>query len=77
MASNYTIHAGTYFDARLKSFNENVSITVNPANGSIVHIEKRAARDIELQTGDIDLRDKIVLPGLVDAHTHIFLHSYK
>lgn len=77
MASNYTIHAGTYFDSRSKSFKENVSITVNPSSGSIVHVQERQDCAVELRVGDIDLRDKVVLPGLVDAHTHIFLHSYK
>lgn len=72
-----TVHAGTIFDAKAKKFKENVSITVDPRTGSIVHVCQRDSPTANLRDGDIDLRDKIVMPGFVDAHTHIFLHAYK
>lgn len=72
-----TIHAGTIFDPKAKKFKKNVSITIDPRTGSIVHVLQRDSAMVDLKQGDIDLRDKIVMPGFVDAHTHIFLHAYK
>ncbi|EFZ03726.2 amidohydrolase family protein [Metarhizium robertsii] len=72
-----TVHAGTIFDSKAKKFKENVSITVDPGTGSIVHVLQRDTGTANIREGDIDLRDKIVMPGFVDAHTHIFLHAYK
>lgn len=72
-----TVHAGTIFDSKAKKFKENVSITVDPGTGSIVHVLQRDTGAANIREGDIDLRDKIVMPGFVDAHTHIFLHAYK
>ncbi|EFY85581.1 hypothetical protein MAC_08361 [Metarhizium acridum CQMa 102] len=71
-----TVHAGTIFDPKAKKFKENVSITVDPGTGSIVHVLQRNTGTANIREGDIDLRDKIVMPGFVDAHTHIFLHAY-
>lgn len=55
---------------------ENVSIRIDPQSGGIAEVYERAA-DEEIHDGDIDLRGKVVMPGFVDAHTHIFLHPYR
>lgn len=67
------------FDPKKKQFVKNVSIKVDREHGSIVEVYTRQSDDEvdALQDGDIDLRDKVVMPGFVDAHTHIFLHPYR
>ncbi|BCS02044.1 amidohydrolase family protein [Aspergillus luchuensis] len=77
--SHFTIHTSSLFDPKLKLFRPNVSVTVDPVSGLIVRVFERDSNtplSELIQPGDIDLRGKYVLPGLVDAHTHIFLHSY-
>lgn len=77
MVSNtYTVHSSLLFDPKKKAFIENVSITVDPATGAITDVVERQAEAAVIQDGDIDLRGKVVMPGFVDAHTHIFLHAY-
>lgn len=79
MAAPYTVHTSTLFDAKKKAFVSNVSITVDPETGLIVDINERKPDTLgnSIPEGDIDLRGKVVMPGFVDAHTHIFLHSYE
>ena len=85
MEANYTtftIHTSLAYESVKAEFVENLSIVVDPATGSIVDLHTRdedvgATSTLRLGPQDIDLRGKTVLPGLVDAHTHIFLHSYK
>ncbi|KAK1849538.1 amidohydrolase [Colletotrichum chrysophilum] len=78
--TQYTLHTSSLFDPLVKQVRQNVSITVDSATGLIVRVFER--KDDEqsfsqiLQERDIDLRGKFVMPGLVDAHTHVFLHSY-
>ena len=74
----YTVHTDVLFDPRIKKVVHNVSLTVDTASGSIVDVYER--KDVLPETVDapnVDLRGKFVLPGFVDAHTHIFLHSYE
>ena len=75
----YAVHTSTLFDPKKKAFVSNVSITVDPKTGLIVDVKEREPDSLgsSVPEGDIDLRDKVVMPGLVDAHTHIFLHSYE
>lgn len=79
--TQYTLHTSSLFDPKEKRVRRNVSITVDSASGLIVRIWERDDRNGQLsetlEPGDIDLRGKYVLPGLVDAHTHVFLHSYE
>ncbi|RFU27364.1 hypothetical protein B7463_g8965, partial [Scytalidium lignicola] len=70
------IHTSILFDPKLKKFVNDTSITVDTVSGLIVKVYKREAPLTDIQQSDIDLRDKVVCPGFVDAHTHIFLHSY-
>ncbi|KAL3471647.1 hypothetical protein BJX99DRAFT_266544 [Aspergillus californicus] len=74
--THFTIHTSTLFDPKIKRVRPNISITVDPTTGLIVHVFERDNAEITLEDGDIDLRGKYVMPGLVDAHTHVFLHSY-
>ncbi|KAF5489949.1 hypothetical protein CGCS363_v012601 [Colletotrichum siamense] len=78
--TQYTLHTSSLFDPLVKRVRKNVSITIDSSTGLIVRVfvrndEERPFTHI-LQEQDIDLRGKYVMPGLVDAHTHVFLHSY-
>ena len=79
--SELTIHTSDLFDPKQKKFLKNFSVAVSPESGLIT---KLVCRDDtldplgkEVPAGDIDLRGSYVMPGFVDAHTHIFLHSYE
>lgn len=78
--TRFTVHTSCLFDPKLKKRCQNVSITVDSITGLIVRIFERGDSpdppDL-LKEGDVDLRNKFVMPGLVDAHTHVFLHSYE
>ncbi|KAL4887536.1 hypothetical protein BJY04DRAFT_225503 [Aspergillus karnatakaensis] len=77
--TQFTLHTSTLFDPKLKRVRSNVSITVDSKTGLIVRVYKRENGEgvpEPLPECDIDLRGKYVMPGLVDAHTHVFLHSY-
>jgi imidazolonepropionase-like amidohydrolase len=76
MAEQFSIHTSTLFDPKKKSWLRDISITVDPRNGSIVRVFERDTPLDTLPPNDIDLRGKYVMPGFVDAHAHIFLHSY-
>lgn len=54
---------------------KNVSIEVDTERGNITEVYTRESED-EV-TGGIDLRGRVVMPGFVDAHTHVFLHPYR
>ncbi|KAI1809338.1 hypothetical protein GGS20DRAFT_313846 [Poronia punctata] len=74
-----TIHTSCLFDSKNKCFLSDISIDVNTTTGLIDRTYERINplpnHDVtDAQT--VDLRGLTVLPGLVDAHTHIFLHSY-
>ncbi len=78
MTEPYTIHTSTLFDPKKKAFVTNVSVKVDPKTGLIVDVYERTESSLgEVPKGDVDLRGKVVMPGMVDAHTHIFLHSYE
>jgi len=75
--SSFTIHTDVLFDPKLKKFVNDVSIIVDTSSGLITKVFKRTDALPEIVSRpDVDLRGKVVLPGFVDAHTHIFLHSY-
>ena len=79
-SSTFTVHTSLSFDAQQKKFVENVSLQIDGATGTITDVYHRSLSDdacLVLGKDDIDLRSKVVLPGLVDSHTHIFLHSYR
>lgn len=72
-----TIHTDLLFDSRRKRFIHDTSLVVSITTGLITAVyQRKAALPSPIAARDIDLRGKCVLPGLVDAHTHIFLHAY-
>lgn len=74
----FTIHTSLLFDPKKKKFVQDVSITVDTGSGLIAKVYTRGERLPErVPEGDIDLRGRVAMPGFVDAHTHIFLHSYE
>lgn len=77
MSTQYTVHTSQLFDPKTKKVQNNWSITVDKQSGRIVKVFERSDEPESFPEGDIDLRGKYVLPGFVDAHTHVFLHSYE
>ncbi|KAF5489736.1 Uncharacterized protein CGCS363_v012131 [Colletotrichum siamense] len=76
-SSTFTVHTSLLFDSKTKSFVKNTSIVVDKAQGIIADIYKRKDdEEISVRPGDIDLRGKVIMPGFVDAHAHVFLHPY-
>lgn len=71
-----TLHSSLLFDPRKKAFVKDVTIKIDTQSGGIAEVYERQS-DEEIRDGDIDLRGKVVMPGFVDAHTHIFLHPYR
>lgn len=71
-----TVHSSLLFDPKKKAFVKNVSITIDCQQGSIADVYERKSDD-EIKDGDIDLRGRVVMPGFVDSHAHIFLHPYR
>lgn len=72
-----TIHTSHLFDSQNAAFVKNTSLEVNTKTGLITKVHKRSSSAIDdAKSTDIDLRHLTVLPGFVDAHTHVFLHPY-
>jgi cytosine/adenosine deaminase-related metal-dependent hydrolase len=73
----FCIHSSLLFDPKKKEFVKDVSLSVDPATGTITAVWERTSPLRSIPPEDIDLRGQVVMPGFVDAHTHIFLHSYE
>jgi imidazolonepropionase-like amidohydrolase len=74
-----TVHISLLFDSKKKQLISDTSIVINTKTGLITKVFKRDKQLPQHNVSNantIDLRDLTVLPGLVDAHTHIFLHAY-
>ncbi|KAI6830151.1 hypothetical protein KC340_g16714 [Hortaea werneckii] len=73
----FTIQTDLLFDPQQKKWLTSTSLAVDLSTGLISKVYQRKENlPKTINEPDIDLRGKCVLPGLVDAHTHIFLHSY-
>ncbi|KAK1815446.1 hypothetical protein LTR12_010164 [Friedmanniomyces endolithicus] len=73
----FTIHTDLLFDPKKKAFSSSTSIVVSRKSGLITNVyQRKDALPKTIEDPDIDLRSLCVLPGLVDAHTHILLHAY-
>lgn len=75
--STFTVHTDLLFDSRHKRFVKDTSFSIDKETGLITNLWSRTEPLTNtISPPDIDLRNKCVLPGFVDAHTHIYLHSY-
>lgn len=73
-SDTFTIYTSSLFSPTTLDFHRNLALTVSRSSGLITSVSNHNVTNIVAP--DIDLRGLTVLPGLVDAHTHIFLHSY-
>ncbi len=75
--STYTIYTSSLFSPHSLSFHSDIALTVSTSTGLITKVEEHSlTMSGAVESPDIDLRGLAVLPGFVDAHTHIFLHDY-
>ena len=75
--ATFTVHTDCLFDPKQRTFVDDVSITIDTVTGLITEVvHRKEALASKIEKPDIDLRGKVVCPGFVDAHTHIFLHAY-
>ncbi|KAK5708368.1 hypothetical protein LTR97_000908 [Elasticomyces elasticus] len=73
----FTVHTDLLFDPKKKAFVTGTSIVVSRKTGLITKVyERDDTLPNTVSEPDIDLRGLCVLPGLVDAHTHLLLHAY-
>ena len=63
------------FDSESVSFVYDKLIVVHRPSGVILSVNDMP-NEFNLASTDIDLRGLTVLPGLIDAHVHFFLHPY-
>ncbi|KXJ88372.1 hypothetical protein Micbo1qcDRAFT_185009 [Microdochium bolleyi] len=79
--TSLTVHTSVLFDSEAKQFVKNVSVEADTSTGLITKVWQRPGdgKDVQLGSADnvLDLRGYTVLPGFVDAHSHVFLHSYR
>ena len=76
----FKVHAGRLFDSKNKTYIEDAAIEINTKTGLITKVYKHTddRDDVWKSPNDIDLssKDLTVLPGFVEAHSHIMLHPY-
>ncbi|PNS16200.1 hypothetical protein CAC42_1963 [Sphaceloma murrayae] len=77
LQSSITVHTSLLFNSKHKCFDEDISLVVSAVTGLITSVYRRTSvlPDV-LPSAHLDLRHLTILPGLVDAHTHVFLHAY-
>jgi imidazolonepropionase-like amidohydrolase len=69
--SKYLIRAGRLFDSETGQFRDSMIILVDNNKISAVKASKDVTRQDEKDYQVIDLSQYTVLPGLIDAHTHL------
>jgi imidazolonepropionase-like amidohydrolase len=65
------IKAGKLFDGKSNTLTDNVSILIQ--GKTIVQVGKDLP--VPASANVLDLSDRTIMPGLIDAHTHIVLHA--
>lgn len=80
-AETTLVQTSSLFDPTTLKFLPNHDFIIDHSTGLIVSIHQRSSatsRNQSEHTHTLDLRGKnvTVLPGLTDAHTHLFLHPY-
>ncbi|KAI0355152.1 hypothetical protein OH77DRAFT_1403522 [Trametes cingulata] len=74
------IYAGKLFDPQTLELQPHRVVTVSPSSGLVLDVKPYSAEELEdiafTDENHVDLRHATVLPGFVDAHVHMFLHSY-
>ncbi|KAH7028195.1 uncharacterized protein B0I36DRAFT_328787 [Microdochium trichocladiopsis] len=82
------VHTSLLFDSGAKEFVKNVSVEADTSTGLItrvwtrsedelVQLDSTATENKDKDKQVIDLRGYTVMPGFVDSHSHVFLHSYR
>jgi len=72
---DYTIYTSLLFSPE-SDFRSNIALTISRETGLLTKVAPYDEPSLDLIAGDLDLRRYFVMPGFVDAHTHIFLHPY-
>ncbi|KZV65481.1 hypothetical protein PENSPDRAFT_745071 [Peniophora sp. CONT] len=72
------IYAGKLFDSEAQILLSNRVITIASDSGLILSVEEYSLDELPVVKSEdtIDLSHATVLPGFVDAHVHLFLHSF-
>ncbi|KAH7105017.1 hypothetical protein BKA62DRAFT_669325 [Auriculariales sp. MPI-PUGE-AT-0066] len=71
----FRVISSKMFDPASVSFVYDKIIAVHGPSGVILSVDDMPS-DLVLKSTDVDLRGMTVLPGLIDAHVHLFLHTY-
>ena len=68
-SQEYYLHCGNVLDITTGKINANQTIVVS--KNKIIKIENGFLNKINVQDVEIDLKNKYILPGLIDMHVHI------
>ena len=74
--SKYLIRAGSLFDSETGQFRGDMTILINDDKIAAVKPTKEVTQQEEKDRQVIDLSKYTVLPGLIDAHTHLLYREF-
>ena len=69
LAQNYYLHCGSILDTKSGKLLSNKTIVV--AQNKIIKIQEGFVAKANPNDIEVDLKNKFVLPGLIDLHVHI------
>lgn len=74
----YTVLTSLLFDSKAQAWLTDVSVRISRSSGLVTSLSPTTslARSVLADPSTLDLRGYTVIPGLVDSHTHIFVHPY-